>query len=116
TRFRHRHVDVEPIAPVEVIPALHFVLCGRNDHRFRARVLERLLRLDHLDLLEAFRDENSDSHSIEIHGVSCLRLSFLSRKKHSRPTHMLTPSDNAASGTATTETPAMPSPRVERPR
>jgi hypothetical protein len=53
-----RHVDLEVIALVEVLPALNLALHGRDDLRLRPRLIESLARLRELDLLEAVRHQN----------------------------------------------------------
>src|SRR6185295_1522437 len=63
-------VDVEPVALVEVMPALHFALGGRHDLGLRAGVGQRLARPGHLDLLETFGNKNGNAFSIKRHGVS----------------------------------------------
>ena len=58
--LRERHVNLELVSLVVVIPALHLSAGGRDDFRFRARVVERTARRGQLHLLEAFGDEYGD--------------------------------------------------------
>src|SRR5690606_5472166 len=48
------------VAPLRVVPRPHTPLLGRHDVRRGAGLLERPLRLERLDLLDAFREQYRD--------------------------------------------------------
>src|SRR5690606_11395384 len=60
TRAIEGDVDLDLIAPLRVVPCPHAPLLGRNDVRRGAGLLERPLRLQRLDLLDAFREQDRD--------------------------------------------------------
>ena len=65
-RRRRSRADGTPARLIEMLPPLHAALRGGDNARPRTGLLERALRLGHLDLLEAIRDENC-------HFLSCER-------------------------------------------
>src|SRR5947208_2278892 len=54
-------IDIELIAPLRVLPALHFAFLRRHDFHLCTRSLERLLRFDELNLFESVIHECCDA-------------------------------------------------------
>mgnify|MGYP006173000295 CR=1 FL=1 len=57
-RAGDRHVDLERVPPLGVLPPLDLVLLRRHDVGGRAGIVERLARLGQLDLLETVVDQD----------------------------------------------------------
>jgi hypothetical protein len=53
-------VDRELVSPVREVPSADVLIPGRDDARFGAGLVERLARLDHLDLLKSVLDQDCD--------------------------------------------------------
>ena len=56
-----RNVDRKTVALIMVVEGEHLALFGRDEDGARARAFERLAGFGHLDLLEAFGDEDCDA-------------------------------------------------------
>jgi hypothetical protein len=55
-----RDVNREPVSPVRELPTADVLIPGRDDARLGTGLVERLARLDHLDLLEPLLDQDCD--------------------------------------------------------
>src|SRR5436305_6595430 len=70
-----------------MLESLHLAIFRRDEHRLRARVVERLARTGHLDLLEAIGDDRSEEHTSELQSRPHLVCRLLLEKKNKTYTH-----------------------------
>jgi hypothetical protein len=56
-------IDLECIGRLVVVPALHLLFAGRDQHGFRTGFVQRLARFGHFHLLEPVLDQYRDAHA-----------------------------------------------------
>src|SRR5690606_28170795 len=76
-RLLDLQIDVEGLAAIEVPKRLDLACLRRDEHRLRARSLERVARLGELHLLDAVGGENGNGLAVELLALTAgfLRLS-----------------------------------------